>query len=958
MTTPHSTNTHSVWASATGYRNAGLSVLPIRADGSKAPAIASWHDLQTRLASDKELFGWFINTSHGVAIIAGQISQGLEIFDFDNPPELTSYDPQKTIAEWRELVEETAPGLLGKLPHISTPRGGLHLYFRCDQIEGNQKLAQLPDAQGKPRAIIETRGEGGYVLAPGCPPGCHPTGKQYSLIQGDLATIPRITPAERQVLLDAARALNQHTSPPKNANTHSNQNRTGLRAGEDFNERGDLGALLTKHGWKFLGNSSAGERWQRPGGTHNSATIFPSGWFYVFSSNADPFQPGLAYSKFGVFAELEYGGDYQAAALALGQLGYGTRQPGAPAHAQSNQGQSPQTAPQPDWVVPDKIDGFELTEFPVDCLPSWLRQFVVELATETQTPVEMAALVSLSVLASIFAPETKVLVRGSWIEPLNLYTLTALPSANRKSAVHQACLRPLLHAEREAVRETQDAITRAQNTWEIQKARQQSLRREIARQKDSHARDCNLLDLELVTDWLNENPMPVIPQYLADDVTPETLATLLRDHGGHLLVASAEGGLFETMAGRYSDSVPNLDVFLKGHAGDTLKINRRGRYEYVAEPKVTLALAVQPDVIQEAAKKPGFRKRGLLGRFLYALPESLVGRRQVNAPAMHETTAKLYFDRILWLKTEARYESQIAFSDEAAEVLIEFEKETEAQLGPNGKLADITDWGGKLIGHTARLAAILHLAQETVPGGSVETEVSAIAARAAIQIARCLTGHALAIFASTDKYSEIEAKVTIIREYIKEKNLTKLNVRTLQRDRKRQLGRIPDVRPVLEFMEAQGDLSPLDAKAPKYQAFNYQVNPHLLPVPPVPPTKQGDGALDIQSDDDDQNESGVVRCHQVSATVDSTVSVNDGNGLPEKNGTGTAFSPKCTSVQNGEGASCDNAVPEKAVTATTPNAKPAQRPSKQNGYDGLSVDDIYADTTAAVTATANGKPPP
>ena len=92
--------------------------------------------------------------------------------------------------------------------------------------------------------------------------------------------------------------------------------------------------------------------------------------------------------------------------------------------------------------------------------------------------------------------------------------------------------------------------------------------------------------------------------------------------------------MFDQMAGRYNQAAgPNLGVYLKGHAGDLLKVDRRGRPpEYVERPCLTIGLAVQPEVLRGLASRPGFGGRGLLARFLYSLPESLVGRRQPGAP--------------------------------------------------------------------------------------------------------------------------------------------------------------------------------------------------------------------------------------------------------------------------------------------------------------------------------------
>src|SRR5215211_3022291 len=79
--------------------------------------------------------------------------------------------------------------------------------------------------------------------------------------------------------------------------------------------------------------------------------------------------------------------------------------------------------------------------------------------------------------------------------------------------------------------------------------------------------------------------VPPVPRWLADDATPEALAGLLASYG-RIALLSPEGDVFDQMAGRYNQaSGPNLGVYLKGHAGDLLKVDRRGRPpEYVQRP--------------------------------------------------------------------------------------------------------------------------------------------------------------------------------------------------------------------------------------------------------------------------------------------------------------------------------------------------------------------------------------
>jgi replicative DNA helicase len=71
--------------------------------------------------------------------------------------------------------------------------------------------------------------------------------------------------------------------------------------------------------------------------------------------------------------------------------------------------------------------------------------------------------------------------------------------------------------------------------------------------------------------------VPPVPRWLVDDATPEALAGLLATYG-RIALLSAEGDVFDQMAGRYNQAAgPNLGVYLKGHAGDLLKVDRRGR---------------------------------------------------------------------------------------------------------------------------------------------------------------------------------------------------------------------------------------------------------------------------------------------------------------------------------------------------------------------------------------------
>jgi hypothetical protein len=244
--------------------------------------------------------------------------------------------------------------------------------------------------------------------------------------------------------------------------------------------------------------------------------------------------------------------------------------------------------------------------------------------------------------------------------------------------------------------------------------------------------------------------VPKLPRIVADDVTPEATAGLLADQDGRLAILSSEGGIFDVLAGRYHGNVPNLDVWLKGHSGDFLKVDRRSRQpEYVARPALTVGLMAQPAVLDSIARVGVFRGRGLLARFLYALPETKVGRRDVAAAPVDAEVATSYADKICQLAVSYQgwtpEPAVLVLDADAAETLVAFERALEPRLcREGGDLGHIADWAAKLAGATVRLAGLLHLADHLERAFLLPITGDSI--RRAVTLAEFFTAHALAAF--------------------------------------------------------------------------------------------------------------------------------------------------------------------------------------------------------------------
>ncbi|MCI0562607.1 MAG: bifunctional DNA primase/polymerase, partial [Nitrososphaera sp.] len=86
-----------------------------------------------------------------------------------------------------------------------------------------------------------------------------------------------------------------------------------------------------------------------------------------------------------------------------------------------------------EWQTPVDFDEFNLPPFPIASFPGWVRNYIEAVAESTQTPIDMAGLCALSVLATACARKVRVFITNDWSEPLNLYTVTCARPGSRKS---------------------------------------------------------------------------------------------------------------------------------------------------------------------------------------------------------------------------------------------------------------------------------------------------------------------------------------------------------------------------------------------------------------------------------------------------------------------------------------------------------------------------------------------
>jgi hypothetical protein len=411
----------------------------------------------------------------------------------------------------------------------------------------------------------------------------------------------------------------------------------------------------------------------------------------------------------------------------------------------------------PEWEEPLPIGaGGSGPEFPADVLPGWLGRWVEAVAVATQTPRDLAALLVLAIAGAGLATKFRIVPRPGWTESTNLLTVVALNSGERKSNVFALAMEPVEEREAAEVARLAPVIAEAESARRILEGRLKVAEAKAAKAENPEDRAQCVREAKELAKELVARPVPVAPQLFCDDVTPEQLAHHLAQQEGRMLQASAEGTAFEIAKGRYSETA-NFDVYLKGHAGDFLRVGRVGREaDSVARPALSAALAVQPDVIAGLAEDAILRGRGFLARWLYALPDSKVGSRQVAAEPVPADVAQGYRTGMLslWATTggvDAAGKPAphlLRFAAAADALMQEFERWLEPQLGDGEPLSYLAGWANKLAGAAARIAGILHVATSFETDASWAEPISEATVATALRLARgYLVPHAEVAFA-------------------------------------------------------------------------------------------------------------------------------------------------------------------------------------------------------------------
>ncbi|WP_318202994.1 bifunctional DNA primase/polymerase [Streptomyces sp. SCL15-4] len=373
-------------AAARELHDAGLCVIPIKADGSKAPSLRSWTPYKVERSTPADHDQWFgEDRGGGIAVVYGAVSGHVELIEMEGLALREGLlDEVTEIMGASGLGEPWSAILNGWV--TESPSGGRHYRVRIDggpvppnrrlasrlaredewDASERQRVAEKPNTKIR-RVLIETRGEGGYGLVEPSGGAVHETGRPYVRLAGSPATIPVLDADTVDAIRDVCRMVDQmpvpeapKTAPPPREPLPDG----GLRPGEDFEARADWADILGPAGWTLITQRGATRYWRRPGKSQGASATTGHApdrdRLFVFTTSTE-FTAEVPYTKFGAYALLHHGSNHKAAAAALRKKGYGTeptRRRLSPVPAQPQHFADGSSALDPDHA-PDSGDGFE-----------------------------------------------------------------------------------------------------------------------------------------------------------------------------------------------------------------------------------------------------------------------------------------------------------------------------------------------------------------------------------------------------------------------------------------------------------------------------------------------------------------------------------------------------------------------------------------------------------------------
>lgn len=353
----------------------------------------------------------------------------------------------------------------------------------------------------------------------------------------------------------------------------------------------------------------------------------------------------------------------------------------------------------------------KLPPFPTDALPKVLQDWVLTHSGFNQFETSMLAPLGLVALATAAQRAFTVEVKPGFRVHLPIFACVIAESGERKSPAVDAAFDPIYEIMKANQEASGDIVRGHRLDVEQLESRLAAAKKNEPKAGDECGRQAVLaLDKEL--EYLKQHA-PILPEYVVQDVTSEKLGVKLAEQRESIALLDTEGvGPINNMLGRYAGGKIDCTLYLKGWSGEHHTVDRISRDKIFLEcARISMGIVTQHTVLQTVAKTPELRGLGLLGRFLWAMPDERFGTQLVaNSKPLDPSAVQAYHELLEKLFAHEAVRKQglraIKLSSAAASAWSAF-NDQEVQLKAKD-YRSIREWSAKSAGQLARIAALLH----------------------------------------------------------------------------------------------------------------------------------------------------------------------------------------------------------------------------------------------------------
>ena len=524
----------------------------------------------------------------------------LEVIDIDLKVFSTAKEKLDFWNEYLGFLKDNILDFAEKFVIYKTKNDGYHILYKSKRIQNNLKLAKL---KGHKQAVIETRGQFGYVIA-------YP---QNKVSKNSYFDVKFISDEDREILITFSKSYN-YLEPEKEIKVVPKQVQniykdSDVKVWDDFNNKTNIWDVISSD-FKIIANHNKKYIIKR----HNSDSAHSG---YIFKDNdimflystgtIYPHEKGL--SAFACYTFKNHNGDYAAATLDLYDKGFGSRRV------------LKETEPSERILLVEND-----LQFPIDIFTKPIQSYIIDCANTLNMSIDYMGCSLMWLMSLSIGNSMKIEVKKGWVEIATLWIAVVGKAGIGKTPSISKTIFPL---------EKLNNIEISNYIKEFQKW--EAYDKLTKKEKEEYP----------------DMVKPIKKQFIANDITLEALIDLHQENDNAVGVFKDElAGWFKDMNKYKAGS--DLEFWLSSWSGKSVNLNRMTRAgSFVANPLIPILGGIQPSIFNSFYTNEN-KDNGFMDRMLLSYPDLKV--EDYNDNEMDYNTIQWYNDTIIYFFEKIKHE--------------------------------------------------------------------------------------------------------------------------------------------------------------------------------------------------------------------------------------------------------------------------------------------------------------